>query len=80
MFISSAFSFCLTFSVSVNLGETLIYSDLEGVFLCGSLCVDYVSPIFLGQGLVSVWMLVVLSSWSSGCHPIDRHCGWCYSI
>ena len=34
---SSFFSFCLTFSVSVILGETFTYSDLEGVSLCGSI-------------------------------------------
>ena len=32
---SSVFSFYLTFSVSVNLGETVIYCGLEVVFLCG---------------------------------------------
>ena len=42
--ISSAFSFSLTFSVSVNLGETVIYFGLErvsyvGVSLC-KLCVQ----------------------------------------
>ena len=34
---SSAFSFYLPFSVSMNLGETVIYCGLEGVFLCGSI-------------------------------------------
>ena len=33
---SIAFSFCLTFSASVNLGETVIYCGLEWVFLCAS--------------------------------------------
>ena len=34
---SSAFSFCLTFSAFMNLSETVTYSSLEGVFLCGSI-------------------------------------------
>ena len=31
---SSFFSFCLTFSVSLKLGETVAYPGLEGVSLC----------------------------------------------
>ena len=31
---SSVFSFCLTFSVSMKLGGTVIYSGLEGLSLC----------------------------------------------
>ena len=34
---SSAFSFYLTFSVSLNLGETVMYCGLEVVSLCGSI-------------------------------------------
>ena len=33
---SSAFSFCLTFSASMKLGEMVTYCGLEGVSLCGS--------------------------------------------
>ena len=34
---SSVFSFCLTFSVSMELGTTVTYCSLEGVSLCGSI-------------------------------------------
>ena len=33
---SSVFSFCLTFSVSMELGETSTYCSLEGMSLCGN--------------------------------------------
>ena len=36
---SCAFPFCLTFSVSVNLGEIVAYLVSEGVFLRGSVSV-----------------------------------------
>ena len=39
---SSAFSFYLIFSVSKNLGETVIYCGLESVFLCGNVPVQTV--------------------------------------
>ena len=37
---SSAFLFCLTFSVTVNLGETVTSCGLEGVFWCGSILIQ----------------------------------------
>ena len=33
---SFVFSFCLTFSVSMELGETVTYCSLEGMSLCGN--------------------------------------------
>ena len=39
---SSVFSFCLSLSVSMKLGETVAYGDLEGVFLCGSIPIQSV--------------------------------------
>ena len=40
--ISSAFSFYLTFSASINLGETVTYYGLEGVSLCRGIPVQTV--------------------------------------
>ena len=57
LMVSFAFSFYLTFSVCMNLGETVtpLWSS-RGVFMWHCPCVDCVCPISLVQGLVSEWM------------------------
>ena len=57
LMVSFAFSFYLTFSVCMNLGETVtpLWSS-RGVFMWQCPCVDCVCPISLVQGLVSEWM------------------------
>ena len=47
---SSDFSFYLTFSASMNLGDTVIYSGLEGVLLCRQ-CVSSVFGVKAGFGM-----------------------------
>ena len=53
---SSAFSLYLYISGSMNLEEAVVYYGLEGLLLCKSVPVAYVSPIVLAQGLFLVWM------------------------
>lgn len=57
---SSAFSFYLTLSVFINLGETVIFCDLERVFyMWEGYFVDCVCLVILVQGLVSEWMTTI---------------------
>ena len=39
--------YCLTFSLSMKLGETVTYPHLEGVSLCGSVPIQSVCPVAL---------------------------------
>ena len=43
-----SFSFCLTFSVSMKLGETVTYSILEGFSLCWSVPMQYMCDSWFG--------------------------------
>ena len=45
---SSVFSFCLIFSVSMKLSETVTYLKLEGMSLCRSIPVQSVVPSVFG--------------------------------
>ena len=53
---SSAFSFYLYISGFMNLEEAVVCYGLEGLLLCKSVPVAYVSPVVLVQGLFLVWM------------------------
>ena len=66
---SSAFSFYLYISGSMNLEKAVIYYGLEGLLLCKSVPVAYVSPVFLVQGLFLVWMLA--TSFFRVCWPLS---------
>lgn len=58
---SSAFLFCLTLCVSVNLGETVTYWGLEGVSLCGSVLIQTVWSLCLWweSELDLIWTQVI---------------------
>ena len=56
---SSIFSFCLTVSVSMILGETATYCCLEGVSLCGSIPIQPVCPVVLVGELDLTWTQVM---------------------
>ena len=74
----------------MNIGEIAIYCGLEIFFLMWEyICVDYMKLIFLVQGLLLVWMLVVIGVvwWSQhcilgrasllcGCHTFVRKLEW----
>ena len=75
---SSAFSFYLTFSVSVNLGGTVTCCGLEGVFLCGSIPVWTVCAVFGVRVELDVNANPCLSSGcAENCHLDNGH-GWCW--
>ena len=65
---SSVFSFCFTFSVSMELGEKLSWFVLTVVSLCGCIFVQSVCPEALGQS----W------SWGGQGHPFPGRAGNCH--
>ena len=72
---SSSFSFYLTCSVSMTLGETIIYHGLEGVFLCRGIPVQTACPVFLVQGQFSYGCQPCLSSECAGSYPFYKGYG-----
>ena len=73
---SSAFSFYLTSSVSMNVGETVTYCSLKGVFLCGSIHMQTLCPGSLERELDLMWMQV--RSFLRMCWQLSlgRGCAW----
>lgn len=52
---------------------------LRGIFLWECSCVDCISPIFLVQGLVLLWMPATYFLCARH-YPLDRVCDWCYGV
>jgi len=72
---SSAFSFFLTFSVSLDLGGIVSCCGLEGVFLCGSIPVWTVCAAFGVRVELDVNANPSFSGCADNCH-LDSGYGW----
>ena len=76
---SSTFSFYLTFSISMNLGEAVIYCGLEGMFyLRASLCRLCVQCLWC-KGWFWYGCQSRLSSGCAGHYHLYKWCGWLVS-
>ena len=76
---SSALSFYLISSVFMNLGETVIYCDLEGLFLCVRAVCRLGVPRFFGcDGCSYCGYQPHLSPECAGCYHIDKEYDWCW--
>ena len=65
----------------MNLVKTVIYCDLEGVFLCGSIPVQTVwVQYFWCKGCFWYGCQPRFSSECAGHYPLDRGCDWCYGF
>lgn len=68
-------SFYLNFSVSLNLGETIIYHGLGMVYVGPSLCRLCFSNIFGARAVSVIYRCpTCLSSECAGHYPLDRGC------
>ena len=74
-----ALSFYLISSVFMNLGETVIYCGLEGLFLCVRAVSRLGVPRFFRcDGCSYCGYQLHLSLGCAGCdHPV-KECGWCW--
>ena len=73
---SSALSFYLISSVFMNLGETVIYYGLEGLFLCvRAVCRLGVPRFFRCDGCSYCGYLPHLSLGCAGCYHLVKECG-----
>lgn len=70
-----AVSFCLTFSVSMNLGQTFTNCSLEGVFLREGMFVDCMPNALVG-GLDLMWMPGTALPGCVGNYHLSRRWGW----
>ena len=62
----------------MNLGETIVYSGLDGLFLMKEHpSVGCVSPVFWCEACFCYGCLPCLSSECAGPYPLDKGCDWC---